>query len=312
MIIDAQARSALEQADCNGPELRLPRLDSALYKRIDQMLAAVGGRWTRGCQAHVFPSGAAEVLAALLAAGQIHTEAEAIAERQFYPTPEHIAQQLIDLAGIEPGHQVLEPSAGDGAIARLAAARGAVVDCVELDPGAADTIRSAGYARNVTVGDFLRRPRRPDYDAVVMNPPFANRQDIRHIRHALGFVRPGGKLAAVMSAGITFWNDRAARAFRDEVDQAGGRIEPLPDDTWNHLGVKLRTVLVAVPVVGVVPTAPASPMPKAVRPWSHLTPADFGHEQASPQAFLLDELDSVGTRPFESFNFDAAPPQNKR
>jgi 16S rRNA G1207 methylase RsmC len=30
-----------------------------------------------------------------------------------------------------------------------------------------------------------------------MNPPFHKRADIRHIQHALKFLKPGGKLAAI-------------------------------------------------------------------------------------------------------------------
>jgi len=39
------------------------------------------------------------------------------------------------------------------------------------------------------------------FDAIVMNPPFHARVDIRHILHAMKFLKPGGRLAAICMAG---------------------------------------------------------------------------------------------------------------
>ncbi len=228
-------------------------------------------------------------------------------ERQFYPTPQHLVEQLADLAGIEPGHHVLEPLAGTGAIARYLAELGAVVDCVEVDPGAAQGIQEAGWARNVITGDFLHRPRRADYDAVVMNPPFAKRQDLKHISHAEGFVRPGGRLVAVMSAGIAFWTDRAAAEFRQHVQEAGGTIEPLPDDTFHSVGIKMRTVVVVIPAAP-VEVAPPPHRPAAPLSWSKLTPEHFARGATAARQdglLLVDATDELGTPPLDGFGFGA-------
>ncbi len=307
MKIDHEIRKVLEQAVSQGTELRLTEgLDRTLYGRVDQLLATAGGQWRRARKAHVFPGDAGQAVAALLAARQVQTARERTVERQFFPTPQRTVELLAELAEIEAGQLVLEPSAGDGAIARHFASRGAVVDCVELDPGSADTIRHAGYARTVITGDFLNRPRRPDYHAVVMNPPFAKRQDLRHVAHAEGFVRPGGKLVAIMSAGITFWSDRTAVEFREHVKEAGGSIEPLPDDTFREVGVTMRTVVVVIPAraAAVVP----QPRPAAGPRWSGLTPADFGLRQTLKQdsLFILDDQpDPLGTPPLDGFGFGA-------
>jgi hypothetical protein len=39
------------------------------------------------------------------------------------------------------------------------------------------------------------------FDRIVMNPPFANATDIRHIEHARGKLAPGGRLVAICAAG---------------------------------------------------------------------------------------------------------------
>ena len=86
------------------------------------------------------------------------------------------------------------------------------------------------------------------YDRVLMNPPFGRQADIRHVTHALGFVKPGGMVVAVMSAGTEFRQDKTATAFREMVEARGGRLERLPDDAFAGAGISVRTVLAVIPV----------------------------------------------------------------
>ena len=39
------------------------------------------------------------------------------------------------------------------------------------------------------------------FDRIVMNPPFDHGADIRHIEHARGKLKPGGRLVAICAAG---------------------------------------------------------------------------------------------------------------
>ena len=72
-----------------------------------------------------------------------------------------------------------------------------------------------------------------------MNPPFERGQDREHVRHAYGFLNPGGRLVAVMSEGPFFRDRRADRAFRDWLDALGAEVERLPAGT----GVQTRLVV---------------------------------------------------------------------
>lgn len=242
--IAPEVLAVLASAETDGNAVKITaRLDRNAYVQVNKILEAAGGKWNRGAKAHLFPSDAAPVLAALMADGSVVTAQD----EGYFPTPAAVVADLLDLADLEPGMEVLEPSAGDGAIAGPAAARGCAVDCVELNAKRADGLRSAGFARTVTAGDFLEVPQRPAYDRVLMNPPFAGKADAAHVRHALGFLRPGGLLMAVMSAGVTFREDRGTAGFRDLVDEAGGVILPLPDDAFKESGTGVRTVLVTIP-----------------------------------------------------------------
>lgn len=174
---------------------------------------------------------------------------------QYFPTPPAVAALMIDAADLAPGMTVLEPSAGLGAIAKVAAPLVASVDCVDDNGVFADALRRDRFV--VTHADFLAVPAEPRYDRVLMNPPFARQADIAHVTHALGFVRPGGRVVAVMSAGAEFRSDKTATAFRDLVAGRGGWFERLPDDAFAASGTKVRTVLVVIPAPAAADAEPA-------------------------------------------------------
>ncbi|MFI9149510.1 hypothetical protein [Streptomyces sp. NPDC053367] len=207
--------------------------------------------------------------------------------------------QLLDLAQLEPGCEVLEPSAGRGAIAEAADARGAVVDCIELDGARAQYIRAAGYAREVIHADFLGMPVQRRYQRVVINPPFADRQDIRHVERALRFVQPGGLVVAVMFGSLTFRTDRVTRDFQQRVREARGTINELPDDAFPAVGV--RTVVAVIPVRDVI--QPGRFNSRAPRP------EDFTAKPRAVQQglFFTGQSEAHGTAPLDGYEYGASP-----
>ncbi|EHI41732.1 hypothetical protein OPAG_08730, partial [Rhodococcus opacus PD630] len=67
---------------------------------------------------------------------------------------------------------------------------------------------------------------------------FANADDIKHIRHALRFLKPGGKLVAICANG-----PRQNDQLRPLVEQHGGEWENLPPDTFAESGTAVNTAL---------------------------------------------------------------------
>lgn len=259
MRLTAVIREALRTAAPDGPALTLPGpLPPRLYRQVDAALRAAGGRWDKGRQAHVFPGPARAALDALLARDEVVTEADHKKDTQFFPTPAAVVGEVIGLAGLGPDHLVLEPSAGDGAIAAAAAPLAAAVDCIELDSRRAEGLRRAGIFRQVRCRDFLATaPGR--YDRVLMNPPFTRGADVRHVRHALRFVRPGGRLIAVMPRNILDRADKAARALRALMDEHGGWFEDTEARAFAAAGTLIDTVIAVIQVPPGRPAPPGEP-----------------------------------------------------
>lgn len=124
-------------------------------------------------------------------------ESTAIAkDLQYYPTPEKVVDEI--LSNIYPiaGQRVLEPSCGCGRLLDALRKAGADVFGIEVDASRAAQCRAKGHS--VMVANFLETAPMGDYDRVVMNPPFYGKHYAKHVRHAFGFLKPGGTLTAIL------------------------------------------------------------------------------------------------------------------
>lgn len=169
----------------------------------------------------------------------------------FFETPEALVERVFHDYLIKPGMQVLEPNAGRGRIARHAARKGAKVTCVEINPAHAAELRDQrthyGYT-NVYCADFLQLRTRelPTFDAVFMNPPFDRGMDVDHVLHALDFLKPGGVLIAIMSAGTEFREDKQTVAFREMIKRMRGTFHDLPAGSFKESGTMVNTIVLQV------------------------------------------------------------------
>ena len=175
------------------------------------------------------------------------------------PEKEAAEQLLRHVPYGEAPRRILEPSAGTGNLAFLAAQPREVgswnerrkvrdiVDAIEIQPDLAAKLRDSGRLNSVTCGDFLRiEPNGTLYDGVIMNPPFDRQRDIDHVTHALKFIKSDGFLLAIMSAGVEFRETAKAAAFRKLLDTRKGWIVDLPDGAFAPVGTYVNTVLVGI------------------------------------------------------------------
>jgi len=228
--------------ESNTVTLNSGQLDRKLYQEVNKALEALGGKWNRKAKGHVFSTDPSDKLDNAILTGEVTPPRK----NGYFPTPKNVVLQLIDLADIKPGQDVLEPSAGQGNITTELFHRGANVFACELLPENRTAILAEGMPK-ITLfpePDFMKLDSNMTFDRVVMNPPFERQQDISHVTKAYTLLRPGGRLVSVMSAGIKFREDRKARTFRELITSTDGRIISLPEGSFKQSGTGVNACVV--------------------------------------------------------------------
>lgn len=248
MQVEDDVLAVLSRAETNGNALVLTgQLDRKMYERTNKVLEAAGGKWDRKAKAHIFDDEAANRVDQIILSGEVEVPKD---EFNFFPSPPDVVARLMELADVQHGMRVLEPSAGKGAIAYACADAGATVDCYELME--ANFVALAGDMRLGAVRhmDFLAQVPEASYDRVVMNPPFAKQADIKHVLHALRFLKHGGLLVSVMAASAAFRGNKLTQDFRDLIRERGGDFEALPEGAFKASGTMVRSLIVTIPNEG--------------------------------------------------------------
>jgi len=195
-------QEALKACTVDGLVVKLPaeQLERNVYLEVAKSLQLIGGKWKGGkVFGFQFPSDPSALLAQVANGEKRNLQKE----YQFFPTPDDIADWLVQLAAPKKGELILEPSAGQGAIVG-AILRGCPyikkVDCCELMDINQTFLRKIKGA-NIIADDFLDllHYHHNVYDVIIANPPFSNNQDIDHIRQMYKCLKPGGRLVSVAS-----------------------------------------------------------------------------------------------------------------
>lgn len=156
---------------------------------------------------------------------------------QYYPTPVAVVERVLhDLTYQMQGKRVLEPSCGCGRFMDALRAAGAEVIGCEVDPVRAAMCEAKGH--RVMRGNFLETVPTGDFGQVVMNPPFYGRHYAKHVRHALKFLRPGGRLTAILPA--------SARYDHGELDDLNPHWDDLPVGSFSEAGTNINTTVATI------------------------------------------------------------------
>jgi hypothetical protein len=162
---------------------------------------------------------------------------------QFYWSPAEVIERALEFAGVynlrewrnnppEPS-RILEPSCGDGRIMDAIRARGHRVFGIEYHAGRAAEARAKGH--NVLTANFLECPAKAEFDMVVMNPPFYGRHYVKHVRHALEFLKPGGTLVSILPATAHYDHGELEGEWRD-----------LPVGSFSEAGTNVPTGMIKI------------------------------------------------------------------
>lgn len=160
-----------------------------------------------------------------------------------FQTPPDIAERLAAMLAehIPADGRILEPSAGLGRLYHAARSAGLSGDIVMVEQ-APDCCRELyeQHAGRLIQADFLTcdvaRLGGP-FAGVLMNPPFKQGRDIKHIRHALTMLAPGGTLIALCYDGV-----RQRRHIAPIADS----YEPLPAGAFKAEGTNAAAAIVRI------------------------------------------------------------------
>lgn len=219
------------------------QLERKEYVALNEALEALGGKWNRRAKGHVFAVDPADALDQLILTGRFDTKHAG----DFFQTPNPIATELARFA-VRPGDVVLEPSAGHGRLVRAALAHGAQgLRIVERDPARMKKLREEfsgampAYKVEFIEKDFLAVDSF-QVDSVVMNPPFSRSWDVAHVMRAIHFLKPGGRLAAICSAGVRFREGKTYKELRNKIGEDA--ITDLPEHSFRDEGTDVNTVMI--------------------------------------------------------------------
>jgi len=260
--IASEVLAVLGNCTFAGNMLYLPpgQLDRKLYEAVNKVLDANGGKWNRGAKAHVFDEPAEAAIEQALLTGEFHRTKQDLGQ---FDTPPAIADRVCQLADLKAGQLIYEPSAGIGNLVAAAIRvtnTGATIFANEIDPKRHAQCVTTNYrafgAGGISMRDFLTMPtdklaeENLQFDRVIMNPPFAKQADIDHVLHALKFVKPGGRLVAIMSASVTFRTNRKTTDFWHYIESTcrSHYREALPAGAFAESGTNVNAVIVAVDV----------------------------------------------------------------
>jgi phospholipid N-methyltransferase len=167
---------------------------------------------------------------------------QVVSAPQLFPTPVDLACRMAELAGISAGSRVLEPSAGTGRLVQQILEHGCFhedLTMVEINGSLAQTLRTVYPTCRMFQDDFLELTveKLGRFDVILMNPPFANGQDIAHIKYARKFLHEHGILVAICANG-----PRQNEALQPLADS----WEVLPAGTFTESGTNVNTVLLTM------------------------------------------------------------------
>ncbi len=241
-------QEAILSAEINETDIKFKPLNRKLYVSVSTALETISCKWDRKNKKITSNLSYDALLTALKSI--IENKDENLRKKyQFFETPSSVADMMIELAELKPYHRSLEPSAGRGAIIKAALNKIPSIrfDAIELWDVNANILQSTLGGKLKTIGclDFLEwEPTNTLYDRIIANPPFANNQDIDHIKKMYSLLSLGGRLVSVSSTHWTFAKEKKCEAFREWLIDVDANIYDIEANSFEH--TKIATKLIVI------------------------------------------------------------------
>ena len=165
----------------------------------------------------------------------------------YFPTPEPVGYKMVEWARLSENEDVLEPSAGHGAIARYVPKSNgltAIEPSTDLFPIL--QLRAGGQGRKFVDTMFENYNLVNKFDAVLMNPPYgtAGRTAIDHLQKAFNHLNEGGRVIAIIPRGSA--DSKFDKWYESEKGAYLVGEVLLPSVTFNRAGTSVSTRIVVI------------------------------------------------------------------
>lgn len=224
--------------------LSLGNMSDAEYDEVKPIIEHLNGHWREKFGCFVFGEDVSELLQNALCNGvDISDDYRWREENQFYPTPMRVAKRVVELAEVESGMSILEPSAGVGNLLDCLPAGQYSILCVEPMETNCYVLEHKGYkvVHSTFEDTYVDLPK---FDRIIMNPPFSGQRDIMHVMMAYYLLKPGGVLCSVISENALYYKTETTENFKKFLKDIDGYVEPVPSGSFEESGTTIETVLI--------------------------------------------------------------------
>ena len=215
------------------------QMDRKEYLKVAEHLKFLGGKWNRGKKGFVFDR-KIESIEELLGDNTSKKK-----DLQFFETPQSLAKELVDLAEINDYVDILEPSAGRGAIIKeIQKVCVRQIQFCEIDETNRKYLNEISNLENVG-NDFLKF-NEMTFDRIIANPPFSKNQDIDHIRHMMSLLRNKGILVSIASKHWQMSKNKKETEFRQWLEDVNAEIIEIEAGKFKESGTMIGGVIIKI------------------------------------------------------------------
>lgn len=205
------------------------------YDRLRWVMESYGGRWNERCKGFKFNEFDDEKLKSIkadLSVGFVNLSEEKRTREKdaFFPTPVKVVDKMIRTANLKPDSIMLESSAGTGRILDEAKKVINSIDnfvVIEMNSERQRILRDKGYRVdfNGTFEDSLKDSETlkkiKNCDKVVINPPFKNDSDVKHLLISYMFCADNADVVSILQENSLYYDRQIHRVFKEFLSLIG-------------------------------------------------------------------------------------------
>ena len=180
-----------------------------------------------------------------------HVRSETQVELQQFSTPPILGWLMAKAASLGTRDHILEPSAGNGALALWGDVRNCSMTLNEIDRARRDALAHIFPRARLSAHDgelIAGLAKGPSPTVILINPPFARSRErgvdgrtaMRHLRSALRICAPGGRLVAILPDGFD------ALAFVEDQEQASLLLNIRLSGAFSRSGTGIAVRMVVI------------------------------------------------------------------